>query len=193
VEGGQGRRADRQEGGRAKLLRNGCAFRLVLESSWVWDGCCPVLSGLGRRGWACWCERGGSEKAGGRERKGGCLERVLACLLDSRTEKESCSQTQRIATRRGAISVGGAGGLSLVASGWGQSQDLRESEASSLACPCAVRLSRLAGSTRALKLKRKRKPEPESLALFWRTAKLQHDGRMVVSRLAAPKAVRKPP
>jgi hypothetical protein len=89
--------------------------------------------------------------------------------------------------------VGGAGGLSLVASGWGQSQDLRESEASSLACPCAVRLSRLAGSTRALKLKRKRKPEPESLALFWRTAKLQHDGRMVVSRLAAPKAVRKPP
>jgi hypothetical protein len=91
--------------------------------------------------------------------------------------------------------VGGAGGLSLVASGWGQSQDLRESEASSLACPCAVRLSRLAGSTRALnlKLKRKRKPEPESLALFWRTAKLQHDGRMVVSRLAAPKAVRKTP
>ena len=120
---------------------------------------------------------------------------LLACLLDSRTEKESCSQTQRIATRRGAISVGGAGGLSLVASGWRQSQDLRESEASSLACPCAVRLSRLAGSTRALnlKLKRKRKPEPESLALFWRTAKLQHDGRMVVSRLAAPKAVRKPP
>jgi hypothetical protein len=87
--------------------------------------------------------------------------------------------------------VGGAGGLSPVASGWGQSQDLRESEASSLACPCAVRLSRLAGSTRALKLKRK--PEPESLALFWRTAKLQHDGRMVVSRLAAPKAVRKLP
>ena len=91
--------------------------------------------------------------------------------------------------------MGGAGGLTPAASGWGQSQDLRESEASSLACPCAVRLSRLAGSTRALNLnlKRKRKPEPESLALFWRTAKLQHDGRMVVSRLAAPKAVRKPP
>ena len=74
--------------------------------------CCPVLDAV-------------AGLAGAREvevrKREGAKRGVLgasACLLDSRTEKESCSQTQRIATRRGAISVGGEGGLSLVASGW---------------------------------------------------------------------------
>jgi hypothetical protein len=87
--------------------------------------------------------------------------------------------------------VGGAGGLSrrrVVGN------NLRTSESQKPQALPALARSGSAGSPAAREpLELKRKPEPESLALFWRTAKLQHDSRMVVSRLAAPKALRKPP
>jgi hypothetical protein len=67
----------------ARILRNGCAFRLELESPWVWDGSCPVL--------AIVAGPGGEEVERADE---GCPEPALG-LFGRRGHTSSGSESQR--------------------------------------------------------------------------------------------------